>query len=119
VDERQRNCDRVQQAGHLSLEVVAHGGLESRTRTLLGDDRLLKNGVGDCGGEQHASVNRRGQLGEMILAHPRRRERDDRQPEEQVEVRPQNGTVDPRGELEHVVMIAPIDAEEDEAQNVA
>ena len=55
---------------------------------------------------------------EVVLAHPSRGERKQRQPEQQVQIRPQYRPVDGRGQLEHVVVVVPVDADVDEAQDV-
>ena len=65
------------------------------------------------------AVDRGRQRREVILAHPRRHERNERQPEQQMQVGPQNAAVDPSVSVEHVVMVVPVDAEKDEAQHVA
>jgi hypothetical protein len=36
-----------------------------------------------------------------------------------MKIRPQHRAVDPVGRVEHVVMIAPVNAQEDEAQQIA
>ena len=55
----------------------------------------------------------------MVLAHPGRRERKQRQPEQQVQVRPQDAAAHVRGGMQQVVVIVPVDADVDEAQHVA
>ena len=46
-------------------------------------------------------------------------ERKQRQPEQQMQVRPQNAAADVFGGMEQVVMVVPVDADVDEAQHVA
>ena len=55
----------------------------------------------------------------MVLAHPGGDERDQRQPEQQVQVGPQDPAVDVAGGVQQVVVVVPVDAEVDEAQHVA
>ena len=54
----------------------------------------------------------------MVLAHPSGDERDQREPEEQVQVGPEDLPVHAGSGLEQVVVVVPIDAEEDVAQHV-
>ena len=86
---------------------------------MLRDDHLLQDRVGDGGQKHHHPVNGGRQRGEVILAHPAGDERHERQPEEEVQVRPQNLSVDSVCGVEHVVMIVPVDAQVDEAQHVS
>ena len=60
-----------------------------------------------------------GNGGEVVLAHPAGDEREQRQPEQQVEVGPQHAAVDAVGRVQQVMVVVPVDAEEDEAQDVA
>ena len=54
----------------------------------------------------------------MILAHPRRGERDQREPEEQVQVGQEHGPAHMRHRVEQVVVVVPVDAHVDEAEHV-
>ena len=69
--------------------------------------------------EQIDAVHRDRECREVGVAHPRRCERRERQPEEQMDVRPENSPVDvPRG-VQQVVVIVPVDRDEDEREDVA
>jgi hypothetical protein len=54
----------------------------------------------------------------VVLSHPAGDERYQGQPEEQVQVRPEDLAVDPLGRVQHVVVVVPVDAEVDEAEHV-
>ncbi len=54
----------------------------------------------------------------MILAHPARRKRYQRQPEQQQHIRPQHLAADRACRLKHMVMVVPIDAQIDKTQNI-
>ena len=71
-----------------------------------------------AGQQQHRAIDGGGQRREMILAHPAGDERHQRQPEQQVQVRPEDPAVDSMRGLEHVMMVVPVDAEHDEAEHV-
>src|ERR1700734_2034381 len=55
----------------------------------------------------------------MVLAHPRRGKRDQRKPEEQVEIGPEDRTVDALRGIKHVMMIVPVNADIHKAQKIA
>ena len=86
--------------------------------TLDRNDGLFEDEVRDAGEQQDGAVDGRRQRREMVLAHPAGDKRNQRQPEQQVQIRPQDAAVDPVGHLQHVVMIVPVDAENHEAQHV-
>jgi hypothetical protein len=55
----------------------------------------------------------------VILPHPAGHERHQREPEEQVQVGPEDGSVDIPGGVQHVMVVVPVDPQEHEAQHVA
>jgi hypothetical protein len=54
-----------------------------------------------------------------MLAHPRGHKWHEREPEQQVQVRPENRPRHTTGAAQHVVMVVPVDAEEYETEYVA
>jgi len=82
------------------------------------DDRGLQNPVCNRCGEQHAAIGRRRERREVILAHPRGRERKQRQPEEQVEIGPQHDAIELARRIEQMVMVVPVDTDVDEAEQI-
>src|SRR5674476_622453 len=54
----------------------------------------------------------------MVLAHPAGHERHQRQPEQQMQIRPQHTTVDMLQCMQHMVMVVPVDADVDKAEHV-
>jgi hypothetical protein len=56
-----------------------------------GDDALLRQPACDGGHQQHEAVQRRRRAREVVLAHPCGSERKQRQPEQQMQVRPEDG----------------------------
>src|SRR5437016_921557 len=113
-DEGQRNRDHVQPRRHLSLHIPADRGRQFRRRTLFQDDLANENRVRNRRQQQHDAVDGRWQRCDVVLSHPPRDERRERQPEQQVQVGPQNPAIDPAHRLEHVVMVVPVDTEKDE-----
>ena len=55
----------------------------------------------------------------MVLAHPAGGEGKQRQPEQQVQVGPQDGARHPSARMQQVVVVVPVDADVDEAQHIA
>src|SRR5204862_419312 len=83
-----------------------------------GTERPDENPLGDRRAKQHAPAPRRPQRREVVPSHPARRKRRQRQPEQQMQVRPQHAARDAIGHVNQVVMIVPVDPEKDEAQDV-
>ena len=86
---------------------------------MVADQHLGEDRVGDRAHEQDHAIGRHGPGGEVALAHPRGHERGEGDPEEQVQVRPEDPPVDALDRLEHVVVVRPVDPHEHEAENVA
>lgn len=55
----------------------------------------------------------------MVFPHPCRDERCERQPEEQMEVCPKHTTINMFYRLKQVMMVAPVDSEEDKTESIA
>src|ERR1017187_3766145 len=118
-DEGEGDGEEVAEGGEFTFPVVADGGGEEGVGALLLDDGALQNVVGDGGHEEDEAVDGGGYRSEMVFADPRGGEREKREPEKQVEVRPEDAAADAFGGLEEVVMVVPINADVDEAQDVA
>ena len=85
----------------------------------MGGEPPGEHEIRETGHEQDAAVGGDRPGRKIVLAHPRGRERNERQPEQQMEVGPEDAAGDPLGHVEHVVVIVPVDPEVDEAQDVA
>src|SRR2546422_11328042 len=66
---------------------------------------------------EYRAVQRRRQGREMILAHPAGDEWREREPEQEVQVRPHHLGVNPLDGVKFAEMIVPADADDDEAQH--
>jgi hypothetical protein len=119
VDERERHGYEVAEGRKLSLPVLSDCGRQQRVRSLMGDDSALQNGIGDCRHQQDKPVDGTGGWRADIFAYPGGSEWKQRQPEQQMQIRPQNSAADRVRGLEHMMMIAPINADIDEAQDIA
>src|SRR5450631_589566 len=117
VNKSQRDAGEVQDGRDLALEVAADRLTETGTTPDV-ENRHLQDVVGQCGQEQVDDVDDDRRAGELRLVHPGCRDREEREPEQQVEVAPQDGPVDALDNLEHVMVVAPVDADVDEAEQV-
>ena len=119
VDEGEGDGEEVERRREFAFPVVADGGGEEGVGALLFDDGGLQNVVGDGGHEEDEAVDGGGYRPEMVFADPGGGEREKREPEEQMEVRPEDAAADAFGGLEEVVMVVPVDADVDETEDVA
>ena len=82
------------------------------------EDRQRQDVVRRCGKKQVDAVDDDGSAGVRRLVHPGCRDREEREPEQQVQVAPEDGSVHALDNLEHVMVVAPVDADVDEAEQV-
>jgi hypothetical protein len=82
-------------------------------------DGHLQQIIGDGRHQEHAAIDRGRQGLEKIIAQPRGRGRNQRQPEQQVRIGPQDEAIDPRYGVQQMVMVVPVDGHIDEAQHIA
>src|SRR6266853_5595291 len=83
------------------------------------EQRARQDKVCDRCTQQHHAVQRGGHGGKLIFSQPPGNKRSQRQPEKQMEIRPQHASVNMFDDLQQVVMIAPVDTDEDKAKRVA
>jgi hypothetical protein len=119
ADKGEGDGEKVAGGGEFSFPVVADGGGEEGVRALLFDDGALQNVVGDGGHEEDEAVDGGGDRGEMVFVDKGGGKREKGEPEKQVEVCPEDAAGDAFGGLEKVMMIVPVNADVDEAQDVA
>jgi len=82
------------------------------------DDELLEDPIGDARHQQDESVQGRRGAGEMVLTHPGGGERNQGQPEEQVEVGPEDRARHLAGGVQHVMVVVPVYSDVHVAQHV-
>lgn len=118
-EEGSANARGVENGRQLSLEVVPEGSKQRGARIDLSENEILQNVISDRGEEKDRAVNSGGQGGEMVFAGPTSDERKERKPEEKMQIGPHDRTVNPRREAQEMVVIIPLNAEVDEAQDIA
>src|ERR1700722_8395001 len=100
TDEGERNGEEVTGGREFSFPVVADGGGEEGVGALLLDDGALQDVVGDGGHEEDEAIDRGGDRSDMVFVHPRGGEGEERKPEEQMEVGPEDAAGDVLGGVE-------------------
>lgn len=86
--EGQSNGNDVVHEGNLAFEIVAQRNRQPGSPFVERQQSACQDEISDSGHQQNEAVGRHGRRREMRLAHPRGCERDERQPEQQVQVRP-------------------------------
>ena len=109
---------RIDGERDVSLEVPAQRLRERRILLVDREQHAGQDGVGEGRAQQHHAVRRDRQPLEVILAHPAGDERHERQPEQQMQIGPQHRAVHVVHGMEHVVMVVPVNAHEDEAEDI-
>lgn len=79
----------------------------------------LQDVIGDAAHQEDSSIKSRRSLSEVILSHPRRGEGNEGEPEEEMQVCPQDRPVYFTGGVEHVVVIVPVNPQHDEAEDIS
>ena len=79
---------------------------------------MQEDRVSDAAHQQHDAVSRARYRRLRVFSHPCRDERHEREPEEQVQIGPHRAARDPLRGVQQVMMIVPIDPQENEAQDV-
>src|SRR5881296_1004758 len=113
----QQDSDRIKSQGGSSLHIFAHSNCQLRSRPLQANKTALEYRVRQGSHYEHKAVHRCGQRREVIFSRPVRHERHERKPEQQMEIGPENLAVDTVARLEHVMMIVPINTEENKTQD--
>ncbi len=78
----------------------------------------MQDVIGDRREEQDRAVNGGGQGGEMVFAGPAGDKREERKPKEKMQIGPHDRAINLRRAVQEMVVIIPIDAEIDEAQDI-
>src|SRR6476659_4690468 len=93
VEEGEGNRCRIDRERDPALEVAAERPGKCRVAAVQAQQHAGEDGVRDRGADEHRPVGGDGQGREVVLVHPAGHERHQRQPKEEVQVRPQRGTV--------------------------
>ena len=93
--------------------------LQQRILALVGNDHLLQDEIGNRRHQQHHAVDRGRHRRKMVFAHPAGGKGNQRQPEQQMQVGPENRPGDMPAGVQHVVVVVPVDPDVHEAQHVA
>ena len=119
VDEGEGDGGEVRDGGEFAFPVVADGGGEEPAGALFFDDGALEYVEGDGGHEEDEAVEGSGDGSEVVLVDKCGGEGEEGEPEEEMEVGPEDGAGDVLGGVEEVMMIVPVNADVDEAEEIA
>src|SRR6266446_4446788 len=108
---RERERGEVERETDFGFPIFANSQREERFAALFGDNGALENIVGNRRHQQYEAVNSSRDRSKVIFTHPRCSEWEERQPEQEMKVGPENPTADLLSHLEQVMMIVPIDAD--------
>src|SRR5215470_3669923 len=86
--ERERDRRGIEHERDLGLKVGAERLVQQRAARMAREQHARQDEIGGTSAEQHNAVDRHRERREMVLVHPPCGERDKREPEEQVHVRP-------------------------------
>ncbi len=117
-DEGERKRGDIERERELALPIATDRLSELRVVLVQGEQTARQQRVRDRASEQHDHIRGDRPLLDTCLAEPGRRDGRQREPEEQMDVRPERPAVDPVHDLHQVVVVHPVDRDEDEAQQV-
>lgn len=110
--------NNVQCKAQVALSIPTDRFTEHGALSLTSNNGLLKYGIGHGRHEENGSIKGHGGRRELVFAHPARGERDQTQPEQQVQVGPKDTSVHVLGGVKEVMVIVPIDPYVNEAEQV-
>src|SRR4029453_3740976 len=111
---RERDRGEVERETDFGFPIFANSQREKRFATLFGDNGALENIGGNRRHQQNEAVNSGRDRRNVTFTDPPRSEWEERQPEQEMKVGPENPAADLLSHLEQVMMIVPIDTEVNE-----
>ena len=103
---------------HDSLGVLAQRPREGRFPAMVREKHTDQYEIRHAAHQQHHTVERHRRGGKVVLAHPAGDKGYQRQPEQQVQVRPERAPAHLLHRVQQMVMVVPVDADEHEAQHI-
>src|SRR2546430_2656382 len=85
---------------------------------MMTGDRCAQYKKGNGAGSRDGGIKRNRKWQRVIVAEINRHPRDERDPEEQIDVCPKNDRIDPGHEVNEMMMVDPVDSDDDEAQDI-
>lgn len=119
TEESERDGWSINDDGKFAFSVAADGSRQCGLGAMKGKKRSDEDEIGHASEKEDNAVERDGPGSEVVVAHPRRGEGNQREPEKEMEIGPENRSADALRGVEQVVMIVPIDGNHDEAEDVA
>src|SRR5947209_1132970 len=116
--ERRRDRDDVERDRKPAFHVGTRRSGKGCISTVHAQQSILQHGVRNAVQQQDDSVEHGRSDGSRVLTEPLGRKRNERQPKEQMQVRPHRATIDSFAGAKHMMVIIPVNTDEDEAQRV-
>src|SRR5207248_8728570 len=98
--------------------ILADGVRQQRLRSLPRQDRTLEKVISNRRHQQNKSIQSRRRRRQMVLSHPAGGERKEREPEQEVEIGPENGAVDLPNRMQQMMMIVPVNPDVNKAKDI-
>src|SRR5579862_1604321 len=118
LHEREADRDRIDHDRDPALEIASQPLRDLRVAAMELAQAVRQQVVRDARRKEHHAVGRDGHRLEVVLVHPSRHERHEREPEEQVEVGPEDRAVHFLHGVHQVMVVVPVDPDEDERERV-
>ena len=118
LERRNHNRQQIGYDRGVALEIRADCLGQHRARPFMPHQKSDQDGIGRAAHQQQPAIDTDRQALAIMRTHPGRGKGNERQPEQQMQIGPQDAAVHTLGGLEHVVMIAPVNADIDEAQGI-
>ena len=109
---------RISSRDILPLASSADGGRQARIAGVRCQQDADQDVVGHRREQHHDAVNADGQSDQAVISGPGSDPWDEGEPEQEVQIGPKYGAIDALHGLQQVMMIVPVDAQEDEAESV-
>lgn len=113
-----KNSDEVEKCRNIAFKILADSGGEIGIM-IFTDKRMNQKPIGNGAHKQDEAIEQDRRGFKMVFAHPARNEGQQRKPENQVKICPENGTVHMTYGVKQVMMIVPVDADIGETENIA
>jgi hypothetical protein len=101
------------------FSVFSYRSCKSRRNAVMRNERLRKDEVRDAGKQHHQTIQGDRPRSAVIFADPSSREGRKRKPKQEMQVRPEDWPINALGSVQEMVVVVPVDAGVNEAQDVA
>ena len=118
-DKGQRNAHRIARSRNPALAVHPDRLGQRPVFRMMPREYPRQDAIRHRRHHQHEAISDDGRRAKMVLPHPGRHKRHQGEPEQQMQIGPQGAAADLLHQVQHVVVVVPIDADVDETEHVA